>query len=124
MTTTIARKYHFESAHFLPNVPDGHRCKQLHGHNYIAEIEVAGRLNHVGFVIDFWDLDAVMAPLIKQVDHTVLNKVAGLENPTAEIIAHWFVERITFALDKQLRLVRVCIFETHDARATVELWNK
>ena len=32
-----------------------------------------------------------MKPLIKLVDHKVLNDIPGLENPTAEIIAAWFL---------------------------------
>ena len=34
ITTRIGRTYRFESAHYLPNLPDGHRCKNLHGQNY------------------------------------------------------------------------------------------
>ncbi|MGB3745509.1 MAG: 6-carboxytetrahydropterin synthase [Xanthobacteraceae bacterium] len=30
----IGRTYHFESAHRLPLVPWGHKCKNMHGHNY------------------------------------------------------------------------------------------
>ena len=48
-----------------------------------------------GFVKDFAEMDAELAPLIKKVDHRLLNDVEGLENPTAEIIAAWFFERIT-----------------------------
>ena len=51
-------------------------------------------------------------PLIKQVDHRVLNKVEGLENPTAENIAAWFLQRI-----KGCELVRV--YENDDCWAEV-----
>jgi 6-pyruvoyltetrahydropterin/6-carboxytetrahydropterin synthase len=44
--------------------------------------------------MDFAEIDAELAPLIKQVDHCLLNDVEGLENPTAEIIAAWFLQRI------------------------------
>ena len=44
---------------------------------------------------DFAEMDAVLImPLIKEVDHRLLNEIAGLENPTAEIIANWFFQRI------------------------------
>jgi 6-pyruvoyltetrahydropterin/6-carboxytetrahydropterin synthase len=94
LTTRIGRTYRFESAHHLPNVPDGHRCKSLHGHNYRVEIVVSGKLDDRGFVLDFAEIDAEIAPLIKKVDHCLLNNVEGLENPTAEIIAAWFLQRI------------------------------
>jgi 6-pyruvoyltetrahydropterin/6-carboxytetrahydropterin synthase len=92
--TRIGRTYRFESAHRLPNVPQGHRCRNLHGHNYLLEIVVRGPLDARGFVKDFAEIDTEVAPLLKQVDHRLLNDVEGLENPTAEIIAAWFFERI------------------------------
>lgn len=45
--------------------------------------------------MDFAEIDAEVAPLIKKVDHRLLNDVEGLENPTAEIIAAWFLQRIS-----------------------------
>jgi 6-pyruvoyltetrahydropterin/6-carboxytetrahydropterin synthase len=90
----IGRAYRFESAHFLPRVPEGHRCRNLHGHNYKVEIVYAGPLDGCGFVKDFTGLDAVMAPLLAQLDHKLLNEVPGLDNPTAEIIANWFLDRL------------------------------
>jgi len=110
--TTIGRSYRFESAHFLPQVPDGHRCKNLHGHNYRVEIVLAGDVDGRGFVRDFGEIDADVAPLIAQVDHRLLNEVPGLDNPTAEIIAAWFLDRLAGA-------VRVRVWENDDCWAEV-----
>jgi 6-pyruvoyltetrahydropterin/6-carboxytetrahydropterin synthase len=33
-------------------------------------------------------------PLVRKLDHRLLNEVEGLENPTAEVIAAWFLRRI------------------------------
>lgn len=93
-TTRIGRAYRFESAHHLPHLPDGHKCKNLHGHNYRVEIVKRGTPDRRGFVVDFAEIDAEIAPLLKLVDHRLLNEVPGLENPTAEVIAAWFFERI------------------------------
>jgi 6-pyruvoyltetrahydropterin/6-carboxytetrahydropterin synthase len=112
MTTTIGRSYRFESAHFLPQVPDGHRCKNLHGHNYRVEIVAVGTVDARGFVMDFGEIDALMAPLIALVDHKLLNDVPGLENPTAEIIAAWFLDRLAAA-------ARVRVWENDDCWADV-----
>src|SRR5262249_816896 len=94
LQTRIGRTYRFESAHHLPLVPDGHKCKNMHGHNYRMDVVVRGDLDSRGFVMDFAEMDAEILPLIKKVDHRVLNDVEGLENPTAEIIAAWFFQRI------------------------------
>ena len=93
-TTRIGRTYRFESAHFLPKLPEGHKCRNLHGHNYRMEVVLRGALDERGFVKDFAEIDAEIAPLLKLVDHRLLNEVPGLENPTAETIAAWFLARI------------------------------
>lgn len=109
---TIGRTFRFESAHFLPKVPEGHRCKRLHGHNYKVEVIVTGEVDERGFVKDFGELDTGIAPLLAKVDHRLLNDVPGLENPTAEIIARWFLEQIPSA-------TRVKVWENDDCWAEV-----
>jgi 6-pyruvoyltetrahydropterin/6-carboxytetrahydropterin synthase len=94
LVTRIGRTYRFESAHHLPLLPEGHRCRNLHGHNYRLEVVVSGKLDPRGFVMDFAELDAEIMPIIKEVDHRLLNEIEGLENPTAEVIANWFFQRI------------------------------
>ena len=114
LRTKIGRTFRFEAAHFLPRVPDGHKCKNMHGHNYRIEVVIACKtLDERGFVMDFAEVDAAVMPLIEQVDHRVLNEVAGLENPTAEIIAAWFLQRI-----EGCQSVRV--YETDDCWAQVD----
>jgi len=53
-----------------------------------------GTLDQRGFVKDFAEIDAEIKPLIKELDHRLLNEVEGLKNPTAEIIVAWFFQRI------------------------------
>jgi 6-pyruvoyltetrahydropterin/6-carboxytetrahydropterin synthase len=112
-TTRIGRTYRFESAHRLPHLPDGHKCKSLHGHTYRLTVVVRGRLDDRGFVKDFAEIDAEVRPLLELVDHRLLNDVEGLENPTAEVIAAWFLERIA-----DCESVRV--YENDDCWAEVE----
>jgi 6-pyruvoyltetrahydropterin/6-carboxytetrahydropterin synthase len=86
----IYKQFTFDSAHFLPNVPVGHKCKKMHGHTYHATVFVEGNvLPHEGWVIDFSDIKMIIKPLIEKLDHALLNDIAGLENPTAENIAVW-----------------------------------
>jgi len=109
---TIGRSYRFESAHFLPKVPEGHRCRNLHGHNYRVEVAIEGVVDARGFVKDFSEVDAEMLPLVAKLDHKLLNEVAGLDNPTAEIIARWFLDRVASAS-------RVRVWENEDCWAEV-----
>ncbi len=108
----IGRTYRFEAAHYLPLVPEGHRCRKLHGHNYRIEITVRGHLDARGFVCDFAEIDALIEPLLRRVDHQLLNEVEGLENPTAEIIAAWFLNGIPDC-------ERVRVYENDDCWAEV-----
>lgn len=107
MGLSITRRYHFESAHFLPNVPEGHKCKRMHGHNYEMEVTVMGPVDRVGFIIDFWDLDKIVQPIIELVDHRVLND--AIMNPTAEHIAVWFLDKLPHP-----GIVNIRIYETKD----------
>lgn len=124
MRTSITKRYHFESAHWLPHVPWEHKCHRVHGHNYEIEITVqtsGGALFDNGFVTDFWDLDAIVAPWIKKIDHRTLNDIDGLNNPTAELIAAWFMKHLDIDLeDKALICTKVVVHETKDCFATVQ----
>jgi len=90
----IGRTYRFEAAHWLPGVPETHKCRRMHGNNYRVDVVINGSIDTRGFVMDFAELDSVVGPLVAACDHRVLNNVVGLENPTVEIIATWFAERI------------------------------
>ncbi|MBK7585487.1 MAG: 6-carboxytetrahydropterin synthase QueD [Myxococcales bacterium] len=118
MKVRLIREYRFEAAHRLPNVPEGHKCQRLHGHSFKIEIGIAGPVDpKTGWLLDFGDLDAVWAPIHDALDHRYLNDVAGLENPTSEVLARWLWERLKPTLPE---LVRVTVYETCDARCEYE----
>ena len=106
----ITQAFTFEAAHRLPKVPATHRCHNMHGHSYRLEVTVAGAVDPVtGFVIDFFDLEAALAPVLKILDHHCLNEIAGLENPTAENIALWIWQKIAPTLPT---IFSIRVFET------------
>jgi 6-pyruvoyltetrahydropterin/6-carboxytetrahydropterin synthase len=91
----IFKDFSIEAAHWLPNVPEGHKCRRLHGHSFRIEIHVAGPLDaHLGWVMDFADLKAAFQPIEDQLDHRCLNDIAGLENPTSENLARWIWQHL------------------------------
>jgi 6-pyruvoyltetrahydropterin/6-carboxytetrahydropterin synthase len=91
----IFKSFRLESAHSLPNVPAGHKCGRVHGHSYVLEIHVEGKLDpRLGWVTDFADLSAAFDPLFDALDHRYLNDVEGLGNPTCENLAIWIWDRL------------------------------
>tara|TARA_B110000858_G_scaffold25355_1_gene26027 strand:+ start:158 stop:514 length:357 start_codon:yes stop_codon:yes gene_type:complete len=86
----IFKDFTFEAAHFLPNVPDEHKCKRLHGHSYHVTIHIEGEIDPTnGWVMDFSELKKHFKPIHDRLDHRFLNDINGLENPTSENLARW-----------------------------------
>lgn len=114
MSTTIVREIRFEAAHLLPNVPEGHKCRRLHGHSFRCEIHVSGDVDPGrGWVCDFDDLRAAFEPLRQELDHHYLNEIEGLDNPTSENLARWIWERLAPRLPG---LAAIVIHETCTSR--------
>ncbi len=91
----IFKKFAFDSAHFLPNVPEGHKCKNIHGHTYHLTVFLEGDLvDDMEWVMDFKELKDVVKPVIDLLDHQLINDISGLENPTAERIVIWIWDQI------------------------------
>jgi 6-pyruvoyltetrahydropterin/6-carboxytetrahydropterin synthase len=110
----LVREMRFEAAHVLPNVPEGHKCRRLHGHSFRIEVCVAGPIGEEsGWFIDFGEIDRAMAPVREALDHRYLNEIEGLENPTSENLARWIWRRLDGRLPG---LSAIVVHETCAAR--------
>jgi 6-pyruvoyltetrahydropterin/6-carboxytetrahydropterin synthase len=86
--TTVFIEDSFDAAHWLPNVPDGHKCKRMHGHTYRVRIEMTGPVGaETGWVMDYETIQKAWRPAKNTLDHHTLNDI--LPNPTCELIAEW-----------------------------------
>jgi 6-pyruvoyltetrahydropterin/6-carboxytetrahydropterin synthase len=101
MAVLITKQFRFESAHYLPGMPEGHKCRRIHGHSFIVDIQVLGEVDPLsGIVMDFGDIKKLVQPLINHLDHWLLNEVGErdnddlLRNPTSENLARWFFEKV------------------------------
>jgi 6-pyruvoyltetrahydropterin/6-carboxytetrahydropterin synthase len=103
------RRYRFQSAHRLPNVPLGHKCGRMHGHGFEAVLQV--QLAHdEPPQLQADRLDAHWAPLHHRLNHACLNDIDGLENPTSEMLSRWLWQRL--ASDADGRLSAIQVYET------------
>lgn len=104
----VWRRYAFQSAHQLPQVPPGHKCGRLHGHGFevILHAELAEGASDVALGDT---LDALWTPWARQLDHAYLNDLPGLDNPTSEILSSWLFERLKVQCPV---LCGVTVFET------------
>lgn len=91
----IYKQFFFDSAHFLPKVPKGHKCGDLHGHTYKLTVFFEGDLDpEEGWLIDFNEIKKIVDPVVSSIDHKLLNDIPGLENPTSELLSVWLWNKI------------------------------
>jgi 6-pyruvoyltetrahydropterin/6-carboxytetrahydropterin synthase len=121
MTVLVGRRESFNAAHQLwdPDLSDDEnrrrfgKCANLHGHNYVLEVVVAGEIDRAtGYVLDLKLLsDVITRQVIRDVDHRNLNTdVSWLKGrvPTAENLAQACWDRLQPELPAGLlRSVRV-----------------
>ena len=120
-TVQVSRRETFNAAHQLrdPGLSESEnrrlygKCANLHGHNYVLEVVVAGEIDPAtGYVMDLKRLsDVISRRIVEEVDHRNLNTdVPWLEGliPTAENLAVAFWERICSELPAgALRSIRL-----------------
>ncbi len=110
----LSRSFTFEAAHHLPQAPEGHKCRRLHGHSFKVELVCEGPIDSkTGWLVDFAEIKRAFDPLYKQLDHHYLNEIEGLENPTAEHLTKWIWRQLKPVLPS---LSAVIVAETCSAR--------
>lgn len=113
MQVILTKKFRFEAAQTVPHIA---RCKKMHGHSFKIEISVKGKKDEAtGLFCDHALISRAMNPLIDLVDHSYLNEIEGLENPTIENMCEWFWNRLSPDLPG---LYEIVIHETPKARCT------
>jgi 6-pyruvoyltetrahydropterin/6-carboxytetrahydropterin synthase len=68
----IAKEFHWEMGHRLPD--HFGLCKNIHGHSYKMIVEFEGELDEQGMVIDFYDVEKIINPIIEKLDHAFMVK--------------------------------------------------
>jgi len=98
----ISKDFLFSAAHQIRFHPG--KCERLHGHNWRVRIHArASSLSQLGMVVDFADLQRIVAEIGARFDHRNVNEVPPFDdwNSTAENIARFFYEEAGRRLREQ-----------------------
>jgi 6-pyruvoyltetrahydropterin/6-carboxytetrahydropterin synthase len=113
---TISKEFHFSASHILKGLPKNHPCGRMHGHNYVLTVYLTGKVDEIGFVIDYRKLQPIKDFVDHALDHRHLNDVFDF-NPTVENMA----EKIYWMFKEQFpELSAVALSETSKTRCYYE----
>lgn len=134
----LGKDYVWEMSHRLP-FHNG-LCSNIHGHSYKMRVELVGELDANGMLIDFYDIDKIVLPIIKEFDHSIVinssdtkvidfmkdnnfrHKIIDFTS-TSEHLAIHFADLFKAHLTNypNIHILRVRIYETFDAFAEYEI---
>ncbi|NNG26562.1 MAG: 6-carboxytetrahydropterin synthase [Ignavibacteriaceae bacterium] len=126
----IGKEFKWEMGHRLPE--HFGQCKNIHGHSYKMLVEFEGELDENGMVIDYYDVEKIIYPVIEKLDHAFLvnkndkltiefleklnsKKVVVDFESTAENICTYLLSKIKSAdLPENVKAIVVRVFETDE----------
>lgn len=124
----IAKEFRWEMGHRLPE--HFGLCKNIHGHSYKMIVEFEGELDKNQMVIDYYDVEKIVNPVIEKLDHSFMvnindkivleflekmnsKKVVVEFNSTAENICNYLLSEIKkCSLPSNISSVKVRVYET------------
>ena len=135
----IAKEFRWEMGHRLPE--HFGLCKNIHGHSYKMLVEFEGELNKDEMIIDYYNVEKIINPIIEKLDHSFMvnkndevvleflkkmnsKKVVVDFQSTAENICLYILKEIKKAnLPSNISEAKVRVFETADdyAEETLKL---
>jgi len=135
----IAKEFRWEMGHRLPE--HFGLCKNIHGHSYKMLVEFEGELDKNGMIIDYYDVEKIINPIIEKLDHAFMinkddkvvleflekmnsKKVVVAFQSTAENICNYILGEVKKTnLSLNVKGIKVRVYETsHDyAEETLQL---
>lgn len=109
----LTRRYSFEAAHQLHNLPAEHPCSRLHGHGYRLEVSIDGPIDERGMILEYAELDEfVDAFVLQRYDHRFINDF--IDQPTVENMVGDIFDRLKQATPL---VVSIRLWETERSSA-------
>ena len=86
----VSYRFGFDAAHRFDDYPEGHLYHGIHGHSFQVEVAIEGEPDPAtGFIVDLGQVESACLGVRKDLDHRVLNEIAGLEKPSLENLCVW-----------------------------------
>ncbi|MGA2298525.1 MAG: 6-carboxytetrahydropterin synthase [FCB group bacterium] len=137
MTIKIGKEFRWEMSHRLPANPGD--CKNIHGHSYKVWVEITGNTDSDGVVLDYYELEKIINPMINKLDHSFICdakdtlmlefleknnfKLFVLDDyTTAENIAQFLLNELSsvFRSYSNINCLLIKLFETENTFAEVK----
>ncbi len=136
MLTKVSKEFIWEMSHRLPFHKGA--CKNIHGHSYKLRIDLIGEPDADGILVDFYDIDRIISPIVGEFDHAFLvdkddevilnflrensfkHKVLPYHSTSENIIKYIAELAIPeFKVFANIRSMAVRLYETADAFAEI-----
>ncbi len=122
----ISKDFMFSAAHQIRF--HGGKCERMHGHNWRVRVHArASALNRIGMVVDFADLQALVAEACARFDHQNVNEVPPFDevNTTAENLARFFYQEVDRRLlESEGGRVRVSKVEVWENQGSLAVYRE
>lgn len=106
----VAKEFKWEMGHRLPE--HFGNCKNIHGHSYKMIVELEGVLNEAGMVIDFYDVEKIINPIIDKLDHAFM--VKNNDNDVLELLEK--VKSKKVVVDFYATVENICLYVINEIR--------
>jgi len=101
----------FDAAHNI--LTSNGKCERLHGHTWKIELFVSGpKTEATGMVVDFTILKANLQELADKLDHTYLNELTEIGNPTSENISKYAYKHLKKTIPNCVKLEKIRVWES------------
>ena len=95
MTCEISQTFFFDAAHTLDRAVETDSSRRVHGHTYNAQVFLTGEPDpRTGMVIDLGLVRREIELLRGQLDHHLLDEIAGLGPPTLENLCRFIFRQL------------------------------
>lgn len=105
MTHHLTQRFYFEAAHTLQRKIEAEGSRRIHGHTYIAEVTLSGEPDRgSGMLLDLGFFKQALDTVRLQLDHHLLDEVAGLGQPTLENLCSFIWAQLQGTLPQMSRV--------------------